>query len=208
MKSRVAIRHPEGENQVKRASIDGHDSHRSSSGGGFDGSACFGVCCRRRRAAARRGNRAACQAAGARERLGRSRGEDPALGACAHGDHHLRYVEPALVPGATRRVGELAPAMNRAVAAARAKGVLIIHAPSSCMGPYADHPARKRARNRLRRPRSHLLISANGAIESRPRRRAPIRSTRTTAAATTDRRVRPRLHGDRKSRPSRSAIRT
>ena len=49
--------------------------------------------------------------------------------------------------GATRRVGELAPAMNRAVAAARAKGVLIIHAPSSCMDTYKDHPARKRAQS-------------------------------------------------------------
>ena len=49
--------------------------------------------------------------------------------------------------GATRRVGEIAPAMNATVAAARAKGVLVIHAPSSCMDPYKDHPARKRARN-------------------------------------------------------------
>jgi len=47
--------------------------------------------------------------------------------------------------GATRRVGELAPAMNRAVAAARDRGVLIVHAPSSCMGAYKNHPARKRA---------------------------------------------------------------
>jgi len=47
--------------------------------------------------------------------------------------------------GATRRVGEVAPAMNRTIAAARAKGVLIIHAPSSCMASYKDHPARKRA---------------------------------------------------------------
>ena len=42
--------------------------------------------------------------------------------------------------GATRRVGELAPAMNRAIAAARAKGVLIIHAPSSCMDAYQRSP--------------------------------------------------------------------
>lgn len=49
--------------------------------------------------------------------------------------------------GATRRVAELAPAMNRTVAVARSKGVLIIHAPSSCMGPYQDHPARKRAQS-------------------------------------------------------------
>jgi putative membrane-bound dehydrogenase-like protein len=47
--------------------------------------------------------------------------------------------------GATRRVAELAPAMNRAVSAARARGVLIVHSPSSCMDPYQDHPARKRA---------------------------------------------------------------
>ncbi len=47
--------------------------------------------------------------------------------------------------GATRRVGEVAPAMNRTIAAARAKGVLIIHAPSSCMEAYKDYPGRKRA---------------------------------------------------------------
>ncbi len=49
--------------------------------------------------------------------------------------------------GATRRVGELAPAMNQAVAAARARGVLIIHAPSSCMAAYKDHAARRRAQD-------------------------------------------------------------
>jgi putative membrane-bound dehydrogenase-like protein len=47
--------------------------------------------------------------------------------------------------GATRRVGELAPAMNQTIAAARAKGILIIHAPSSCMDAYKDHPARRNA---------------------------------------------------------------
>lgn len=47
--------------------------------------------------------------------------------------------------GATRRVVELAPAMDRAVKAARDRGVLIVHAPSSCMDAYKDHPARKRA---------------------------------------------------------------
>ncbi len=49
--------------------------------------------------------------------------------------------------GATRRVGELAPAMNQTVAAARAKGILIIHAPSSCMDAYKNHPARRRAQS-------------------------------------------------------------
>ena len=47
--------------------------------------------------------------------------------------------------GATRRVGELGPAMNQAIAAARAKGILIIHAPSSCMEAYKNHPAREKA---------------------------------------------------------------
>lgn len=46
---------------------------------------------------------------------------------------------------AVRRVEEIAPTMNRALEKARAQGVLIIHAPSSCMDPYKDHPARKRA---------------------------------------------------------------
>jgi len=47
--------------------------------------------------------------------------------------------------GLARRVGELAPAMNRAVKAAHDRDVLIIHAPSSCLEAYKDHPARKRA---------------------------------------------------------------
>jgi putative membrane-bound dehydrogenase-like protein len=47
--------------------------------------------------------------------------------------------------GATRRVGEFAPAMNQTIAAARAKGILIIHAPSSCMEAYKDHPSRMKA---------------------------------------------------------------
>ena len=47
--------------------------------------------------------------------------------------------------GATRRVAELAPRMNKVIAIARDKGVLIIHAPSGTVEHYADHPARKRA---------------------------------------------------------------
>ncbi len=49
--------------------------------------------------------------------------------------------------GATRRVGELAPAIDRTISAARSRGVLIVHAPSSCMDAYKDHPARKRAQS-------------------------------------------------------------
>lgn len=47
--------------------------------------------------------------------------------------------------GATTRVAELAPRLDRFVRAARERGALIVHAPSSCMEPYRDHPARRRA---------------------------------------------------------------
>ena len=46
---------------------------------------------------------------------------------------------------AVRRLEEMLPTMNRVIEKARGQGVLIIHAPSSCMAPYKDHPARKRA---------------------------------------------------------------
>jgi nicotinamidase-related amidase/type 1 glutamine amidotransferase len=46
---------------------------------------------------------------------------------------------------AVLRVQELAPRMNQVLEKARDLGVFIIHAPSSCMEPYKDHPARKRA---------------------------------------------------------------
>lgn len=46
---------------------------------------------------------------------------------------------------AVRRELELAPRMEQVLKDARGKGVLIIHAPSSCMEAYKDHPARKRA---------------------------------------------------------------
>jgi len=46
---------------------------------------------------------------------------------------------------ATRRGGEMAPRMNNLLKLARRRGATIIHAPSSCMNTYKDHPARKRA---------------------------------------------------------------
>ena len=46
---------------------------------------------------------------------------------------------------AVRRAKEMAPRMDQVLKAARERGVLIIHAPSSCMDAYKDHPARKRA---------------------------------------------------------------
>jgi nicotinamidase-related amidase/type 1 glutamine amidotransferase len=45
--------------------------------------------------------------------------------------------------GATERVTEMAPLMNRVVTIAREKGVLIVHAPSDCLDYYESHPARK-----------------------------------------------------------------
>jgi nicotinamidase-related amidase len=47
--------------------------------------------------------------------------------------------------GAAERLAALVPRMNAVVAAARAAGCLIIHAPSDTMPHYADHPARQRA---------------------------------------------------------------
>lgn len=48
---------------------------------------------------------------------------------------------------AARRVGEMAVPLNEVVKNARASGVLIIHAPSTCMDFYKDTPQRQRARN-------------------------------------------------------------
>lgn len=49
--------------------------------------------------------------------------------------------------GATSRVSEIASQMNEVISAARRKGVLIIHAPSSCMDAYAETPMRLRAQS-------------------------------------------------------------
>lgn len=48
---------------------------------------------------------------------------------------------------AVLREKELAPRMNALLVKARSGGALIIHAPSSCMAPYANHPARRRAQD-------------------------------------------------------------
>jgi nicotinamidase-related amidase len=48
---------------------------------------------------------------------------------------------------AAARVNELAEPMNEMLKTARAKGVLIIHAPSTCTGFYKNTPARKHALN-------------------------------------------------------------
>ncbi len=51
--------------------------------------------------------------------------------------------------GATARVAEMAPRVNALLAAARAQGALILHAPSDTMAFYADRPQRRRAREAL-----------------------------------------------------------
>src|ERR1700722_17798343 len=43
------------------------------------------------------------------------------------------------------RVNEIAPRMNEVIEKCRDMGMTIIHAPSSCMDAYKDHPGRKRA---------------------------------------------------------------
>ena len=48
---------------------------------------------------------------------------------------------------AVRRAVEMSPRMNAVLEAARKQGVTIIHAPSSCMEPYANHPGRKLAQS-------------------------------------------------------------
>lgn len=48
---------------------------------------------------------------------------------------------------AVRREEEMVSRMNEFLTKAREHGALIIHAPSSCMEPYKDHPARKRAQS-------------------------------------------------------------
>ena len=48
---------------------------------------------------------------------------------------------------AVTREGEMAPRMNEVLEKARGSGVLIIHAPSSCMKSYEGTPARERAKS-------------------------------------------------------------
>jgi nicotinamidase-related amidase len=55
---------------------------------------------------------------------------------CDMWDHHW-------CKGAERRVGELAPRMDKVLDRARAAGIVIIHAPSETMAFYADYPQRK-----------------------------------------------------------------
>lgn len=53
---------------------------------------------------------------------------------------------------AVTRETEMAPRMNQVLNTARQAGALIIHAPSSCMDFYRDHPARKLAQSAPKAP--------------------------------------------------------
>jgi nicotinamidase-related amidase len=59
---------------------------------------------------------------------------------CDMWDHHW-------CKSAEARVGELAGPMNEMLKTARARGVFVIHAPSTCTAFYKDTPQRKRAMN-------------------------------------------------------------
>lgn len=62
--------------------------------------------------------------------------------------------------GATERVAEMAPVMNNVITTAREKGVLIVHAPSDCMGYYKNSPARKLGQ-KYKSKKAMSLISDN-----------------------------------------------
>ena len=57
---------------------------------------------------------------------------------CDMWDHHW-------CQGASARVAEMAPPMNRLLESLRQRGILIIHCPSDTMDFYKDHPGRKLA---------------------------------------------------------------
>jgi len=61
--------------------------------------------------------------------------------------------------GATHRVAEMAPRMNEALKAARARGMLIIHCPSSCLDFYQGTPMLELA---ARAPKVDTLIPLRG----------------------------------------------
>jgi nicotinamidase-related amidase len=48
---------------------------------------------------------------------------------------------------AVKRVEEMAPRMNEVLEKCRSMGMTIVHAPSSCMDAYKDHPGRKLAKD-------------------------------------------------------------
>lgn len=73
--------------------------------------------------------------------------------------------------GATRRVAEMAPRMNRVISRAREQGVLIIHCPSGTMDFYAETPQRKLARAA---PKVQAKVPLRGWCSLDEKREAPL----------------------------------
>jgi type 1 glutamine amidotransferase/nicotinamidase-related amidase len=71
---------------------------------------------------------------------------------------------------AMARAAEMAPRMDRFIAEARRRGVLIVHAPCHCMSVYERHPARRRAQNA---PDAHLPAFLNGPDRKLPSETGP-----------------------------------
>jgi len=74
--------------------------------------------------------------------------------------------------GATERVAEMAPLMNKVVTDARGRGMLIVHAPSDCMEYYKGHPARKLGQKYKDKKAKNLI--SNNKLESEENAEWPI----------------------------------
>lgn len=66
--------------------------------------------------------------------------ENTAIIVCDMWDRHC-------CEGASKRVSEMAPYMNKVLIQARKKGITVIHAPSGTMDFYKDYPQRNRLKN-------------------------------------------------------------
>ena len=110
--------------------------------------------------------------------------------------------------GATSRVGELAPRMNRIVRRARNQGVLIIHAPSGTVDHYENHPARKIAKEAPKAANLPGDISngADGLIKMKKRWDTP--STIRTGVVIVSRSASRARRGESRWEQSRFATRT
>ncbi|MDR3228855.1 MAG: hypothetical protein LBT53_05530 [Puniceicoccales bacterium] len=74
----------------------------------------------------------------------------------------------------TARVAEMAHALDATLAAAREKGVLIVHAPSECMGAYADAPQRAVALKYSRLAQTREVAQSGQPLASEKGRHFPI----------------------------------
>ena len=85
-------------------------------------------------------SRAAAADGKASEKIAQWEAKKTALIICDMWDDHW-------CKSASRRVGEMAGPLNEVVKAARSKGILIIHSPSTCVDFYKDTPQRKLAQS-------------------------------------------------------------